>query len=509
MQWMKKIFVLFGVVCSLRAMEQEVSVISLIIDPSKQETFTYKNNEQVVCSAWLCDISPENGNIKFLSSKDGYRFQNKFCINEKRYSYIDLVNAVRRGTVRQYPLYYHKQVYQLPKPVYFQLLLKQQNKYTAINMPKHITEGLLRYLSEDVTKVGGTGFDFCNAITAQFPSKIKKTVRDYGSLTQFIDVRDATVQDKPGDIIMFYKYIQHHNINDVVDERIKVLQPVHYGVALRTDLYLLKLGARGLLYVSTLQSLQKRWRCTHRALVDQAIATRSDFVRDPFKAIVYRDIKLIIYPHNILCDNWGVTTFLHGFDMRHNKVEFRSDIADIEGSQDNVSFSSVNELHTCLIKNLIMEYPFQIHKKLCLQGNELLHMKMVDESNHAQTITFSHMMKKKLLRYLAYDTQDKERNCFDFCRYMCLDFFAQKDMLDESIPFQRACEMVSEKQLVPGDPVMLFYVKNSGEMVITHYAIALDNTSGKTLYISKCGDGGLLTISTMQQMHKGFSSDRF
>ncbi len=104
----------------------------------------------------------------------------------------------------------------------------------------------------------------------------------------------------------------------------------------------------------------------------------------------------------------------------------------------------------------------------------------------------------RLLKYLLYDSEDKNRDCADFFQEVLFDS-KSKNEFKKSDNFYIFSEN-DEKNLKAGDGVVL-----QSDGITQHYAIYL----GDGLYISKYGCGGPLVVQTMKTMLARWKSNFF
>ncbi len=405
-----------------------------------------------------------------------------------------IMQALETKEIRGYPLSWHKKVYLNGRESLVIVSESERGIQERINMSRHITKRLLRYLSYDITENHRNSFDLCQEVAFE-RSLPGEQVNEDESLMNYIDCAIPVKNLKSGDVIGLYQVKQLNDHNNSGSLKFK-----KFVIFLADDMYLAKLLGE-MLYVSNLQSLKDFWQCNEHAKIDPAIGKRSGIANYIFSPITYRNVIMTIYldekcemrctTSNLICDTFF--TWLFGLRCCKKGIQLRSD-AVTSGAIQSFRYNNTQELLNLLDKGCVSTFPLSCLKEVrFLVGDELLTISIRQNyDDDGQAAYLPSQIKKRLLAYLLYDSEDESRQCFDFCYEVGLNKYDDKDKFISEISYLSKWKNIKEDDLQPGNVVAL----GTGH-AIKHWAMALGIMG---LYISKAGNGGPLVVTTMQNM---------
>lgn len=224
--------------------------------------------------------------------------------------------------------------------------------------------------------------------------------------------------------------------------------------------------------------------------------------------IYANEIIMKIYPSNRFvipiyngCDSKDhslMNTSLEGFDFQNDQVEFFSKNFpwNLTFLLDNLTLDS--EMLMQELKNgSINSYPLLFHRKLnFLALDDHLEILLYDENDENPVkIDLPFGMADKILRYMANDLEDENRDCGNFFNEVCLN---SENTIDITQRLSDGINMVS-----PGDGVLIYHKNENGNVDRNHFAIAL----GHNIYISKIGKGNFIAITDLKALIDAYDCD--
>lgn len=392
-----------------------------------------------------------------------------------------------------YPITWHKKMAMLPhKNDKVEFFVNIEHGDRTIAMPEYIKKRMALYLLKDLSCENADCFHLCKnvALKRLYPDEVAPDI----PLIQYMNFIKNENNLVPGDVVAFF-------VKGVPNEKLHSIYLKHYAIVLSKGIYLSKWGEGKPLSVSDLKSLMDFVVCDGYVKIDRDIGKREDFLKEPFRSIVYRPIIMEIYPQKNMITHYGYTTFLSGFHDCGKQFSLRRDINTFQ-TMKHFDDPERDIVRKQLSNNPTGAYVMFMHKKLkYLVGDELLDIVIrdQDDAKDGKSIYVPHHIKKKFLLYLRNNSCKKSKDCFDFCEKLCLNFYKDEDLFYPSASCGHLQQIVLERNLRSGDVVIF---TDQDATYGKHYAIYL----GDHLYLSKLGEGGSIIVSDKQFLHEEYGT---